>query len=91
MSASSKRRALHRIYVGLLADLVLKPADGTPPDASMLARMHLEAIREQAEELGDDDSFVASLDGYGAGHLNDLDQRIDDVLDADITIPADAR
>ena len=85
--AASKRRALHRIYVNLLSDLVLSPVSGTPADASVLASAELKKISARAKRA----AGTAGLDRYGTAHLADLQTRIGRVLDAKIGIAAGER
>lgn len=85
--AASKRRALHRIYVNLLADMVLSPANGTPADASVLASAELKKITARARRA----AGTVGLDRYGKAHLADLQTRIGRVLDAKIGIVAGER
>lgn len=88
---ASKRRALQRIYVGLLSDIALSPEKGTPADASVLATAELRKVRERARRAAADPSIAPTLDAYGRAHLADLDTRIGRVLDAKIGIPVEAR
>jgi hypothetical protein len=87
---ASKRRALQRIYVGLLEDIVLAPEKGTPADASVLAAAELRRIRERARRTAADPAIAPSLDAYGRAHLADLDARIGRALDPKIGIPVRA-
>ncbi len=88
---ASKRRALQRIYVGLLEDIVLSPEKGTPADASVLATAELRRIRERARRASADAALAPALDAYGRAHLADLDARIGRALDAKIGIPVQTR
>jgi hypothetical protein len=87
---ASKRRALHRIYVEILSDLVLAPEKGTPADASVLAAVELKKVRERARRAAADPALAPALDAYGRAHLADLDARVARVLDAKIGIQVGA-
>jgi hypothetical protein len=79
------RRALQRLVVEHFARLVLKPAPGTPAEASQVAAWKLRSIAGRLEEkLG-----AGSLDGYTEAHLEDLAARIRKTLEAGIALPVE--
>jgi hypothetical protein len=80
---SAERRALQRLYLGKLTQMVLGPERGTPAEASQLAASSLRAIVKQTEaslEDGDD------LDGYTRAHLEDVAARAHRTLKAGIQL-----
>ena len=85
--AAAKRRSLQRIWVGLLSDLALDPASGTPPDATVLAAAELRKVRGRARAAQKDQKLAGRLDEYGRAHLEDIEARVDRVLEARLTIP----
>jgi hypothetical protein len=83
-SIGADRRALQRMLFERLGDLVLKPPQGTPAEASQVAAMTLRSIRDRADralESGD------TLDGYTKAHLQALSARSTKVLEASIELP----
>ena len=77
---SSFRRALQRVHLARLIQLVLKPAEGTPKDASTLARADLVELRRFIEEA----TLSESLDAYTAAHLAETLAQIEAALSAGV-------
>ncbi|MDX1380111.1 MAG: zinc-dependent metalloprotease [Xanthomonadales bacterium] len=72
------RRALQRVYVAQLIDLVDDPGRGTPPEASQLAAFTLAEIREDARSR----QSARGASTYTRAHFADLERRITATLDA---------
>lgn len=80
---TADRRALQRVLVSHLADLVLEPERGTPAEASQLAAATLRSIGAQAEAaLGG----LGSEPSYAAAHLADIAARAARTLEASIQL-----
>ena len=71
------RRALHRLLVGQLIQLVEKTPPGAPAEASQVAATTLGEIREVARYW----RGPRDVQGYARAHFEDLDRRITKVLD----------
>lgn len=81
----SVRRNLQRAYLDLLTDLLLElRVDETPvpPDARALARWELARLSERLGSSMDDDG----LDVYTKAHLSESKARIDQALEASVTV-----
>jgi hypothetical protein len=77
---ASYRRALQRVALKLLADLVLR-REGQPEDARVLLRMYLTDIANKIDATlakGD-----LKLDDYSRAHLTDSRLRLKQVLEAE--------
>ncbi len=100
LACSTIRRNLQREYLRRLATIVLgqgrnnygdafpfalfNGSGGYPADARALARLHLKEIGEKiGKVLGAKD---IQLDDTCRAHFDDLTQKIDQVLDADINV-----
>jgi hypothetical protein len=79
-SVSSIRRSLQREHLDRLTKLVVNPAPGVPDDASALARMDLQELREALESSGSADN----LDAYSRAHFDESLARIEAALEAGI-------
>ena len=79
-NVSSMRRALQRAHLGMLVDMVVKPAAGLPADAGALARadlVSLEGALGRALESG-------QLDSYTSAHVSESRSVIEAALKAGI-------
>ena len=59
---------------------------GGPADARTLARMHLASLAKGADRLLDDEQL--KLDDYSRAHLLDCKERIQQALQAGVTVPS---
>lgn len=85
-SLSRDRRALQRLLVSHLVALAVKPARGTPAEASQLAAATLWSINGRLARLGE--AGWTDLDGYTRAHAQDLTRRIRRTLEAETHLPA---
>ncbi|MCA8997576.1 MAG: zinc-dependent metalloprotease, partial [Planctomycetaceae bacterium] len=79
----SFRRNLQRAAVRRLCAIVTH-GSGSPYDAQTLVRMHLRKLQEQAEKKLDGGT---PLDAYSRAHLADSLARIEQALNADVSLP----
>jgi hypothetical protein len=77
---NSFRRTLQRAHLQKLVPLVVNPAEGTPADASTLARADLRAIAAGIDRAMND----GDLDPTTRAHLDETAARIDAALEAGI-------
>src|SRR2546425_995004 len=85
-SASSPptRRALQRLYLPRLLQMVVTPEPGIPEDARTIARATLASL---SRALGRSLAPANELDGYTQAHFADSRQRIDQALNAQVVQP----
>jgi hypothetical protein len=76
-NVKSFRRELQRAHLTKLIDLIVKPAPGTPADATTLARADLQSIQRAI-----DATPKAKLDDMTTAHLDETKARIDAALKA---------
>ncbi len=81
----SFRRNLQRDAIRQLANLVTSGL-GTPEDARTLARVHLSDLQRRATTLLRDADL--ELDDYSRAHLQDSQERILQVLNAELAVPS---
>ena len=80
---AAMRRDLQRAYTEDLIELVVQPPEGTPADASAVARMQLRGIAQRIERRA---AATSSLDAYTRAHLSDVGARIQKALDARMSV-----
>jgi hypothetical protein len=79
---SSFRRNLQNAHVDRLERLVLTPPEDTPWDAVALARADLARLKSAVDR-----AWRRPADATTKAHLEAISARIDNILDADITLP----
>lgn len=75
-SPNTDRRSLQRLLVQRLIRLADNPARGTPAEASQLAAYTLASIQDDAQQYAQ----RRSADTYSKAHFEDLDRKIEAVL-----------
>jgi len=80
-SIPARRRALQRLTVAHLADLVLDPDKGAPAEATQVARVELSDLRGKIRRVTASPERLHALDDYSRSHLMDLDATISQALD----------
>jgi hypothetical protein len=75
------RRDLQRAHLAALANMLLRPARGTPEDAKMLARYHLRRLKTRLQA-----ALPKAKDEYTRIHYTEAIDRIDQALDARLTV-----
>ena len=83
-----RRRALERLLVTRMGDMVLNPPRGTPAQASQVARATLADIRSRIRKVIGNPQRAAALDEDSRAHLQDLDATITRTLDARVELKA---
>ena len=87
-SISARRRALQRLTVAHLSELVLTPERGTPPEATQVARATLSDVRTRIRKVTANPERRGALDDYSRSHLQDLDAAISRALEARVELKA---
>ncbi|MEM7247002.1 MAG: zinc-dependent metalloprotease [Acidobacteriota bacterium] len=85
-SPSQDRRSLQRLLVSRLEELVLRPDDGTPAEATQLAARSLRSVQGRCRSALD---HAAGLDEYALAHYEDLAARAERALTARVVVKAD--
>jgi hypothetical protein len=83
-----RRRALERLLVTRMGDMVLTPPKGMPAEASQIARATLVDIRSRIRKVTGNPQRVAALDPSSRAHLQDLEASISRTLDARVEMKA---
>jgi hypothetical protein len=83
-AVSSLRRNLQRVYLRRLANLAMGKSDA-PDDCQTIAYAELSGLKSKLEKLLDGDS---ALDSYTRAHFAETSDRIEKVLDANLTLTA---
>ncbi|HRJ27215.1 MAG TPA: zinc-dependent metalloprotease [Fimbriimonadaceae bacterium] len=78
---SAPRRQLQRAYISMMGDMITKPGDARPNDAKMLAWAWLKELQKRLEKVK-----VSTTDPYTPVHIQECLMRIEQILDAEITI-----
>jgi hypothetical protein len=73
---NSYRRELQRDHFTILAQMILKPAQGTPSDAISLARADVSLLKKQIDAA----AKSKKTDGYTKAHLEEIAAKIDALL-----------
>ncbi len=78
------RRNLQRLALVRMAGMVTR--GGAPADARTLARLHLSVLDKQIETVVGNEKL--ELDDYSLAHLMDVQSRIRQALEAELTVPS---
>ena len=85
-----RRRALQRLTVERMSNLLLAPPKGSPPEAVPAARAMLVDIRGRVRKVTGNPQRLAALDEDTRAHLQYLEASISRALDAQVQLKAGA-